>query len=83
MKVLIDEATLMGRERGMDYLHLGGGLGGEEYSLFEFKSGFSDLFLDFKTWRFMADEASYESIVEARGITSSDNGFFPLYRMAN
>ena len=68
----------------MDYLHLGGGLGGEEDSLFEFKSGFSDLFLNFKTWRFMADEASYDSIVEARGLTSySNTEFFPLYRMAN
>ena len=84
MKVLIDEATLLGRERGMYYLHLGGGLGGEEDSLFEFKSGFSDLFLNFKTWRFMADEASYDSIVEARGLTNySNTEFFPLYRMAN
>lgn len=83
MKLLIDEASIMARERGMDYLHLGGGLGGNEDSLFHFKSGFSDLFLNFKTWRFRADEASYDSIVEARGLANfSSTDFFPLYRKA-
>ena len=81
MKLLIDEATIIGRGRGMHYLHLGGGVGGEEDSLFEFKSGFSNLFLDFKTWRFTADKATYDSLVEGRGLLSfANSGFFPLYR---
>lgn len=32
MKLLFDEASLVGREMGMSYLHLGGGVGGKEDS---------------------------------------------------
>ena len=83
MKVLIDEASVLGRDQGIDYLHLGGGLGGEKDSLYQFKSGFSDQSLSFKTWRFKADETSYDLMVDDRGLTNSFNSdFFPLYRMA-
>ena len=81
MKLLIDEATIVGRERHMDYLHLGGGVGGNEDSLFEFKAGFSETILDFKTWRFVSDPEVYNQLVRARwGNRTIESDFFPLYR---
>jgi len=84
MKLLIDESTLIGRQKGMHYLHLGGGVGGNEDSLFEFKAGFSNLQLSFKTWRFVADPEIYNELVNNRfslGLQSAD--YFPKYRISN
>lgn len=84
MKLLIDEASLVGRENNMSYLHLGGGVGGSEDSLFDFKAGFSDMILSFKTWRFISDPEAYDRLVRERWgnqIVRSD--FFPLYRDSN
>ena len=84
MKLLIDEATVVGRENNMAYLHLGGGVGGNEDSLFEFKAGFSDKILNFKTWRFVSDPEVYDKMVQAEcGNKPIRSDFFPLYREAN
>jgi hypothetical protein len=84
MKLLIDEATIVGREHQMKYLHLGGGVGGNEDSLFEFKSGFSDTILNFKTWRFVSDQEVYNKLVKARcDNQQKKSDFFPLYREPN
>jgi lipid II:glycine glycyltransferase (peptidoglycan interpeptide bridge formation enzyme) len=82
-KLLIDEASLIARKEGLHYLHLGGGLGGAEDSLFDFKSGFSNLYLNFKTWRFIVNESIYDSLVKKKysGIDLNNN-VFPLYRTA-
>jgi len=81
MKLLIDEATIVGRENNMQYLHLGGGVGGKEDSLFEFKAGFSDKILSFKTWRFVSDQEAYDKLVQARWANQTiSSDFFPLYR---
>jgi hypothetical protein len=81
MKLLIDEASVIGREKNMKYLHLGGGVGGNEDSLFEFKAGFSHDYLNFRTWRFISDQRAYDKLVHAhrRSLTSKSD-FFPLYR---
>jgi hypothetical protein len=84
MKLLIDEATLIGRENKMHFLHLGGGVGGNEDSLFEFKAGFSDKILNFKTWRFVSDPDVYKNLVVDRwGKYDIRSDFFPLYREPN
>jgi len=81
MKLLIDEATIIGRDRNMYYLHLGGGVGGNEDSLFEFKAGFSDKVLNFKTWRFVSNPEVYNQLVRARwGNKTIESDFFPVYR---
>ena len=81
MKLLFDEASIVGREVGMKYLHLGGGVGGKEDSLFVFKSGFSNLFFDFKTWRYIANQPVYNQLVEERCKNREfNNVIFPLYR---
>lgn len=82
MKVLIDEASIIGRKMGMHYLHLGGGVGGMQDGLYNFKTGFSDLSLNFHTWQYIADQSVYMALANERGNKKQDqNGIkFPLYR---
>lgn len=80
-KMLTDEICVLGREMGMHYFNLGGGLGFKEDSLFEWKAGFSDLFLKFNSWRFVADQSAYDSLIHNQGLDPNlDVDFFPLYR---
>lgn len=83
MKLILDEARLLGNELGLEFLHLGGGVGGsDDDSLFRFKSGFSDLFHQFSVWKYILDEEKYDYLVKERGLSQSGSAFFPLYRMA-
>lgn len=80
-KLLTDEITIIGREMGAKYFHLGGGLNFKQDSLFEWKACFSDLILDFSSWRYIADPVVYDSLLEDLQLDkSSDIDFFPLYR---
>jgi hypothetical protein len=73
------------RERGNRYLHLGGGVGGRQDSLFDFKRGFSPVTQPFRTWRVVVNPDVYQSLVrEACGEPEPDtppssDGFFPAY----
>lgn len=81
IKFLIDEITLIGRKEEMKYLHLGGGIGFKEDSLFKWKSLFSDFFLDYKSLRYIANRSVYRNLVKKQGIDEEvDIDFFPLYR---
>lgn len=81
MKLILDEARLKGNELGLEFLHLGGGVGGsDDDSLFRFKSGFSDLYFQFSVWKYIADEEKYNYLVERNGVKETDNTYFPLYR---
>lgn len=83
-KFLVDEVSLLGRTIGMSYYHLGGGLGFKENSLFEWKLGFSDLTLNYKSWRYIANPIAYNDLVLQTGNSIDDKvDFFPLYRMSN
>jgi CelD/BcsL family acetyltransferase involved in cellulose biosynthesis len=83
-KLLCHEASLWARERGNHVLHLGGGVGGREDSLYHFKAGFSEARHPFHTWRACTDAEIYQDIVrtwradETRG--PIDPQYFPLYR---
>ncbi|WP_316820087.1 GNAT family N-acetyltransferase [Pedobacter gandavensis] len=80
-KFLVDEITLIGRNEGMKYLHLGGGVGFKMDTLFNWKAGFSDLYLEYKSWRYVANSLVYHSLVNKRKIDNAINiDFFPLYR---
>lgn len=80
-KFLVDEISLLGRREGMKHLHLGGGVGFKDDSLFRWKSSFSDLFMDYKSLRYIADHSVYDSLVDRSGIDKNTNvDFFPLYR---
>jgi len=82
-KFLVDEICLLGKSLGMRYYNLGGGVGFKEDSLFTWKAAFSPLHLPYKTWRYIANPAVYNALLEERGIDkNSDVDFFPLYRSA-
>ena len=80
-KLLVDEVSLIGRERGMRYYNLGGGLGFQEDSLYHWKLTFSNLTLHHQTWRYVVDPLAYQSVMEQYHIDNQSNiDFFPLYR---
>ncbi|WP_316811949.1 GNAT family N-acetyltransferase [Pedobacter heparinus] len=80
-KLLVDEVTRIGRTERMKYMHLGGGFGFKEDSLFKWKSLFSDSYLNYKSLRFIANDEVYRSLVDQKGIDRDANvDFFPLYR---
>jgi hypothetical protein len=79
MKLILDEARLKAKALQLDFLHLGGGVGGsDEDSLFRFKSGFSKRYFQFGTWQYIANPEAYKELVSSNGVTESE--FFPLYR---
>jgi CelD/BcsL family acetyltransferase involved in cellulose biosynthesis len=83
-KLLCHEACLWARERGNRVLHLGGGVGGREDSLYHFKAGFSQERHPFYTWRACINREIYEDIVAAWRADKTrgpiDPQYFPLYR---
>lgn len=82
MKLIFDEACLLGRARDMHFLHLGSGVGGKEDSLFHFKRGFSERAFDFTTWKYIVDKKVYDKLIQEKltGSTILDTNLFPLYR---
>jgi hypothetical protein len=84
-KVMLDSVRSWAKERGNHTLHLGGGYGGSEDSLFLFKAGFSHLRAPFYTWRLIADPDTYQQLCQqwelrTGKIASLPEGFFPAYR---
>jgi len=67
-------------------LHLGGGLGAVEDSLFRFKSGFSERRGNFAVWDITIDQEVFDlACSRTPALQSGDkleNGFFPPYRLA-
>jgi lipid II:glycine glycyltransferase (peptidoglycan interpeptide bridge formation enzyme) len=79
-KLMLEEAILRSRAAGNHTLHLGGGLGASEDSLFLFKAGFSPLRARFATWRFVCDPARYATLTGDSPVSAT--GYFPAYRKA-
>lgn len=84
-KLMLDFAWRWAQEQGHDVFHLGGGLGGAEDSLFQFKAGFSPLRGQFYTYRVVVDESKYAALDRAalsmRGTDAAPaDDFFPIYR---
>lgn len=82
-KLMNDEIAILGRKLGMHYFNLGGGLGFKEDSLFYFKTSFTDLHLEYKTWRFIVDQKKYNLLSSKNNIPEDKIDFFPLYRYEN
>jgi hypothetical protein len=84
VKLMVDWMRHWARACGAKSLHLGGGLGGHEDSLFRFKSGFTSHRAEFFTCRITLDEAKYRQLVgqwhRAGGLEEIDNHFFPAHR---
>ncbi len=84
-KLLLDDARRWARARGERVLHLGGGRGAREDSLFFFKREFSGRRHVFSTGRWVLDRPRYAELVaqhvRATGGDTPDT-FFPRYRSA-
>lgn len=82
MKLILDEARLSGNELGLEFLHLGGGVGGSDQdSLFRFKAGFSHLHCQYSVWKYIIDPSKYMQLVIDSGNVGVESSFFPLYRL--
>jgi lipid II:glycine glycyltransferase (peptidoglycan interpeptide bridge formation enzyme) len=80
VKVMFDHATRWAKRRGNQWLHLGGGVGGADDSLFHFKAGFSPLRCTFATWRLIVDRAAYEQLAAEGEANGEHSSYFPAYR---
>jgi hypothetical protein len=78
-KLLTDEISVIGRKLGLNYFHLGGGLGGKQDSLFEFKSYFSPLVLEDYIWCYIANKEAYANLNQQNN-SQNLNKYFPSYR---
>jgi len=79
-KLMFDHARRWAKDTGHHILHLGGGVGGCEDSLFRFKAGFSNLKNDFYTYRMILDDEKYRVLEERSRNTDPTADFFPIYR---
>jgi len=86
-KLLLDDVRLWGTRNGYATMHLGGGLGGREDSLFLFKRRFSPNTHAFHTGAWVLDapryqelEAAHRARLDAKGTPVGDIPFFPAYR---
>ena len=79
-----DTVRIWAKEQGLQYFHLGGGVGGKKDSLYEFKSGFSKRRHDFRIWKWIVDPDRYEKLCALKKINIEDNtnstSYFPAYR---
>ncbi|MBU2921211.1 peptidoglycan bridge formation glycyltransferase FemA/FemB family protein [Winogradskyella psychrotolerans] len=75
-KLFLDEMRLQATEQGFKVFNLGGGLGSEHDSLFEFKASFSKDFKTFKVWKYIVNQDIYDELSQQKDETD----FFPKYR---
>jgi hypothetical protein len=86
-RLLDDTARRWAVDAGADVFHLGGGVGGQQDSLFQYKAGFSDRRHEFAVWRWVLNPITYAAL-SARHLSSAGHGpddspaddFFPAYR---
>jgi hypothetical protein len=91
-KLMLNHVRSWAKTQGAIAMHLGGGVGGAQDSLFKFKAGFSKGRAPFNTLRLVIDPARYAELCAARTArkleqtgaaeaeASSLTGFFPEYR---
>jgi len=84
-RLLDDTARRWAAASGARVFHLGGGVGGREDSLFQYKAGFSDRRHQFSIWRWVVDPIAYRELCEQRGSPGvrgdpERSDYFPAYR---
>jgi hypothetical protein len=82
-KMMFDFVCTWGKSRGNRSLHLGGGFGAKEDSVFEFKAGFSPLRHSYFTWQLLFEPSMYQQLEQKRRSLRDEGpqaGFFPAYR---
>lgn len=76
---LFEAVAESGHERGLKWLHLGGGVGGADDSLLRYKRGFGPDRFEYRTIRAVLDVEAYDKGTRAVNL-DPDRGFFPAYR---
>ena len=79
-KLLIDEMRIRATHMGLKYLNLGGGLSGDNDSLFQFKLSYSKNLLEFFVWKLIVKPDVYHYLVKRHG-NVMDTDYFPMYRL--
>ena len=77
MKLILDQVIRENLNNGKKLLHLGGGLGGKQDSLYQFKLGFGKVILPFYTTQWILIPTVYNRL-SAHVLAETD--FFPIYR---
>ena len=87
MPLVLDAVRIWGNEIGARVFHLGGGVGAQADSVFQFKTRFSPRRHGFATWRWIIAPEVCESLVEARrrsnevrNLEPVSSDYFPPYR---
>jgi hypothetical protein len=81
LKVMWDDVRQWAKARGDRIIHLGGGRGGSNDSLFEFKARFSPRRHEFYTGRWILDRIRYQRLAqETQELMEPGSGYFPPYR---
>lgn len=80
IRLILDEIRIKASKEGYAIFNLGGGLGSQEDSLFNFKASFSKEFREFKVWNYIANPEVYDQLCDSNKNITSDTVFFPLYR---
>ena len=79
--LLLYRAALWGCENGYRTLYLGGGVGSSEDSLYKFKKAFNrGEARRFYIGQKVFSPETYQYLVEMRGSSIENGGFFPRYR---
>lgn len=86
-KLMFDYVRFWAKERGNNFFHLGGGVGGTQDSLYHFKAGFSKQKYLFSTLRLIINREQYHDLVElkAKSLNTKpevllESNYFPVYR---
>ncbi len=82
MRFLIDQMRAKCSEENYNYFNIGGGLGGQNDSLLQFKSSLSKKFKTFKVWKYIVDENVYNKLSNEVKTNPMEkrHRFFPSYR---
>ncbi len=81
--LLLDQARFWAKQRGNQFLHIGGGVGASEDALYRFKSGFSKQRHHFWILKLISDFSTYEHLVALKEKNLGEpltSNFFPAYR---
>jgi hypothetical protein len=82
-KLMFDFVCRWAKERGNRSLHLGGGFGAKEDSVYEFKAGFSPLRHPYYNWQLLFEPSMYRQLEHKRRALRDEGpeaGYFPIYR---
>jgi lipid II:glycine glycyltransferase (peptidoglycan interpeptide bridge formation enzyme) len=78
MKLILDQVIQENLNNGKKLLHLGGGLGGKQDTLYQFKFGFGKIVLPFYTTQWILIPEVYNRLSAQ---SSPQSNFFPRYRV--